>query len=53
MGKSDGPIVVDRGEIAEWRFIDLGELDKELRARPRDYTPWFKMEWMRIREGEK
>ncbi|MCX6579337.1 MAG: isopentenyl-diphosphate Delta-isomerase [Candidatus Aminicenantes bacterium] len=51
IGKSDGPVVVDPGEIAQWRFIEPGELDKELRARPQDYTPWFKMEWMRIREN--
>ncbi|HLP60730.1 MAG TPA: isopentenyl-diphosphate Delta-isomerase [Candidatus Deferrimicrobium sp.] len=51
IGKWDGPVVVDPGEIAEWQFIDLQELDKELRVRPEVYTPWFKMEWQRIREN--
>jgi isopentenyl-diphosphate delta-isomerase len=51
IGESDGPVVVDPGEIAEWRFISPGELDVELNAHPQDFTPWFKMEWMRIREG--
>lgn len=50
VGKSDGPVVADPGEIAEWRFIDPDELDKNLKFQPQDYTPWFKIEWQRIRE---
>lgn len=51
MGKTDVPIVVDPGEIAEWRYVNLEELDREIKAHPESYTPWFKMEWQRIREN--
>lgn len=51
IGQSDGPVIVDPGEIAGWRFISQGELDEELRVRPQDYTPWFKMEWPHIKKS--
>lgn len=37
-------------EIAEWQFISPLSMDQELQNSPEKYTPWFKMEWKRIRE---
>jgi isopentenyl-diphosphate delta-isomerase len=51
IGKSDGPIVANPGEIAEWKYIDLEELDRDIKAHPEMYSPWFKMEWQRIRKS--
>lgn len=36
-------------EIAEWKFVSVGELEADMNRRPQDYTPWFKMEWERLR----
>lgn len=51
VGRYDGPIDVNVSEISEWRFIGLDELEAELAARPETFTPWFKMEWMHIRNN--
>jgi len=37
-------------EISEWTFISPEEMDDELKNSPEKYTPWFQMEWKRIRE---
>lgn len=47
-GLSQSP-TVNRNEIAEMKFISPKELDAELAERTEHYTPWFKMEWERIR----
>jgi len=53
IGKSDEPVGIDPKEIAECRYIDLEELEKDLQTRPHVYTPWFKMEWQCIRQNHK
>ena len=37
-------------EIADWAWVDAASLAADLEARPGRYTPWFKMEWKRLRE---
>ena len=32
------------------RYIAPNALDAEIAARPAQFTPWFKIEWARIRE---
>jgi isopentenyl-diphosphate delta-isomerase len=51
IGKTDVSIVANPEEIAEWRYIDLGELDRNILTHPEIYTPWFKMEWQQIRKN--
>ena len=53
IGKSDEPVEINPQEIAEYRYVGLEELEKDLRTRPNIYTPWFKMEWQRIRQNLK
>ena len=36
-------------EIAAARFVRVDQLEAELESRPRDFTPWFKMEWQCLR----
>lgn len=48
VGTFDGTPVPDPAEVAEWRWIELGELDRELRERPDEYTPWFKVSVRRV-----
>jgi isopentenyl-diphosphate delta-isomerase len=38
-------------EIAEVRWIAPGDLERELAAAPERFTPWFKQEWPRVKEG--
>lgn len=37
-------------EIDDWRWITGAELEDDLAANPAGYTPWFKLEWPRVRE---
>lgn len=49
VGKSNQTIKTNPHEISEWRFIDADELEKEIKEFPERFTPWFKMEWERLR----
>jgi len=40
-------------EIAAIRWLAPDQLDRELDARPEIYTPWFKLEWPRVRQSLK
>jgi len=41
----------NESEISDVRYIEPAELDMEMKRHPRDFTPWFKLEWARIRRG--
>ena len=32
----------DKNEVADYRWISLDKLNKEIKKRPEIYTPWFK-----------
>jgi isopentenyl-diphosphate delta-isomerase len=49
-GQSDGEPRPNPNEIADHRWIDPAQLDDELRADPERFTPWFRMEWLRVRD---
>jgi isopentenyl-diphosphate delta-isomerase len=36
-------------EIADVRWITADDLDRELRTQPEAFTPWFTLEWPRVR----
>ncbi len=38
----DGPLRPDPGEVAEVRLVRIAELERGLRDRPQDYTPWLR-----------
>ena len=38
-------------EIAAVRWIAPADLDREFEATPEVFTPWFTMEWIRVREA--
>jgi isopentenyl-diphosphate delta-isomerase len=50
IGKSDDEVRPHPDEIADWRFVSPEALDRDLASRPDIYTPWFKMEWQRLRQ---
>ena len=49
LGRATGPVTANETEIADWRWIAPDELTRELEDSPDLYTPWFKMEWARLR----
>lgn len=49
IGCSGQPVRAHPDEVADWRFVAPEELDAELERRPDGFTPWFKMEWERLR----
>lgn len=50
-GHSNGPVNANPTEIADWKWMDIREVDRQLAEFPDRYSPWFRMEWKRIREN--
>jgi isopentenyl-diphosphate Delta-isomerase len=49
IGRCDGPLDVNRGEIHDWRWISPDVLQRHMSGSDRSrYTPWFALEWARI-----
>ncbi len=49
IGRSNGTIHANPDEIANWKYVDIQQLDHDVLACPDEFTPWFKMEWEQIR----
>jgi isopentenyl-diphosphate delta-isomerase len=50
VGYYDGPVDVNTSEIADWRFVDIESLNRELKTHGNRFTPWFKLEWTHIQK---
>lgn len=48
-GRSSTPVHANREEIADWRWLPLPELQRQLNDEADRFTPWFKLEWEQIR----
>jgi len=48
-GRLRGEVSVHPEEIAAVRYLSPDELTAEIAAEPERFTPWFKLEWERIR----
>lgn len=48
-GRGDAEPAVNANEISAVRWIAPDALDAEIEADPAAFTPWFKIEWARIR----
>ena len=42
-GKYDGEIKSDPQEVADWKWMRVDDLKKDIRVKPEIYTPWFKL----------
>lgn len=55
VGKYNSQIKPNPAEVADWQWIDLDELKKEIKRNPDKYTPWLKMVlgsfWERISQN--
>ena len=49
VGEFDGSPIINETEIQAFRWIAPDRLDMELSEHPDTFTPWFKMEWTRLR----
>jgi isopentenyl-diphosphate delta-isomerase len=49
VGHSDQVPRTNANEIAACRYVSPAQLDRELRDEPEHFTPWFKLEWRKIR----
>lgn len=43
------PIDVNPSEVADWRWISCADTDRLIAEEPGHVTPWFVMEWQRLR----
>jgi len=50
IGRTDSPLSVNKKEIAEVKYLSLDALEEELKVNSSLYSPWFKVEWGRIRK---
>lgn len=50
LGYYDGRVDPNVCEIADWRFVNINQLNQELEAQSERFTPWFKLEWSHIQE---
>ncbi len=49
VGCYDGPLKINRNEIAGWRWVAPQALQAEMaEAAASQFTPWFRLEWARI-----
>ena len=46
---SDEPYA-NSNEVDEMRYLAPDELDREMQEDPDSFTPWFKLEWTKVRE---
>ncbi len=49
VGHSDALPVANVNEISGLRYVSPAALDEEIAAQPQSFTPWFKIEWERLR----
>ncbi len=50
IGRTDSPLLVNKEEIAEVKYLSMDSLEAELKVNSALYSPWFKIEWGRIRK---
>ena len=52
VGISDDAAQPNANEIEDHRWVTPARLDNEIVATPEIFTPWFQMEWQRVREAD-
>lgn len=50
LGRTTDVIVPNRNEIADTGWLSSSELQRKLEEEPAQFTPWFKLEWQRLKE---
>ena len=52
VGITDNEVRPNPTEINDHRWVTPARLDDEMDATPEIFTPWFQMEWQRVREAD-
>jgi isopentenyl-diphosphate delta-isomerase len=50
VGITDDEVRPNPNEVEDHRWVTPGQLDDEMDVTPDIFTPWFRMEWRRVRE---
>ena len=50
LGRAVAAPHINTTEFAAWRWIKPAELDREMEAAPRRFTPWLHLEWRRLQD---
>ena len=48
-----GTVRANRNEVQEWGWFDCDAVDGWVRRRPEQFTPWFLLEWSRLRGDQR
>ena len=51
IGRTNSPVFINKEEIAEIKYLSIDAVEEELKVNSAQYSPWFKIEWGRIRKG--
>ena len=43
VGRYDGDPIPDPSEVGDWRWVAMRDLRREVRERPEEFTPWFRI----------
>lgn len=49
VGTSNDAVHANQAEIDEWKWISRDVLEAEIAGNPNQFTPWFKLEWERLK----
>ncbi|NKC01410.1 MAG: isopentenyl-diphosphate Delta-isomerase [Pseudomonadales bacterium] len=49
VGKHTGELDVNASEVSAIQWLSIDRVDAELSSQPTLYTPWFQLEWARLR----
>ncbi|MEM7612195.1 MAG: hydroxymethylglutaryl-CoA reductase, degradative [Pseudomonadota bacterium] len=49
IGRLTSDVRANRTEVDDWRFVSPEDVDRLLATSPEQITPWFAMEWARLR----
>lgn len=52
IGKCNKPIKANKKEVADYKFIAINDLKKDISKNPKKYTPWFKKELKLLEKGK-
>jgi isopentenyl-diphosphate Delta-isomerase len=48
LGRVNGDPVPNGNEIASVRYLSATDLEREFETTPEQFTPWFRLEWLRL-----
>lgn len=49
-GYSDDSPVINTDEVAAWKYMNLDDIEEDMKAHPECYTEWFKISFDEVRK---